>query len=303
VRSGTPIEGAVAAGGPPDLVLLVAWKGVGSADVEASPEATSALTTLLRDGAGTLEGDTGSLPLDPAATLATIGAGGMPSQHGVTGSFVRNDAGAVTPAFGEGAPTPVIASLADDLDEADGQRSRVGLVATDELDRGLIGVGWAYEDADEDEVTIARGAGAVDAARTFLAGVATDDGVSDLLGVVRDGGVRAMARRTEAILAAATSATGGSFLVVVAGTGATAGDDAVPDDGLVAAVEAAVPGPDPAVAATLPGGIFLDRATLEGAAVTGQVAVDALLGVTSPGGREMMTDAFQGFAVSFARYC
>jgi hypothetical protein len=37
--------------------------------------------------------------------------------------------------------------------------------------------------------------------------------------------------------------------------------------------------------------------------VTGQVAVDALDGLTGPAGEPMLSDTFQGFAVSFARYC
>jgi hypothetical protein len=304
VRSGTAIDGVVTEGRRPELVLLVAWKGVGSQELEASPEATRFLDTLLRDGAGSFDGDAGSLPLDPTAMLATIGTGGMPSQHGVTGSFVRNDGGEVAPAFGDGAPIPVIASLADDLDEATAQRSRIALVAPDELDRGLVGVGWAYEDADEDEVAIVRGREAVDAARSFLAEPAAADGATDLLGVVLDGAVPGLVRRTGSILEAAASTTRGSVLVVVAGTGSSEpSGEAVTDTDLIAAIEAAVPGTDPAVAATVPGGVFLDRATLGEAEVTGQVAVDALLGVTDEDGREMMADAFQGFAVSFARYC
>jgi hypothetical protein len=97
---------------------------------------------------------------------------------------------------------------------------------------------------------------------------------------------------------------GGSVLVVVAGTGSSERRaNAVPDTDLVRAVEDAVPGEAPAVAATVPGGIFLDQRVLTAAELTGQVAVDALLGVTDQSGREMMADAFQGFAVSFARYC
>jgi hypothetical protein len=304
VRSGTPIEGALTGDVRPELVLIVAWKWTGSRELDAVPRARLFLQRLMRDGAGTLEGDTGSVPLDPAATLATIGTGGLPSQHGVTGSFVRTDEGDVAPAFGEGAPTPVIASLADDLDQSTGQRSAVGLVETDELDRGLIGVGWAYEGADDDEVVVARGRDAVAAARSFLAGIPTRDDVTDLLGVVLEGGPTMLVHRTEAILKAAADATDGSTLVAVAGTGTwEASMLAVPDAELVAAVEDAVPGSSPAVAATVPGGLFLDRETLRSAEVTGQVAVDALLGVTDPDGRAIMADAFQGFAVSFARYC
>jgi hypothetical protein len=304
VRSGAPIAGVAAHEGRPELIVLVAWKWTGSRELETHPEAARFLTPLMRDGTGTLEGSTGSVPLDPTATLATIGTGALPSQHGITGSFVRTDEGEVAPAFGEGAPIPVIASLADDLDQSTGQRSEIGLVGTDELDRGLIGVGWAYENADDDEVVVVHGREAVDAARSFIIDIPTDDGVTDLLGVVLEGGPPQLVRRTEAILKAAASATDGSVLVAVAGAGTwEASMLAVSDAGLVAAVEDAVPGSSPAVAATVPGGIFLDRETLRAAEVTGQVAVDAMLEVTGPTGRAIMADAFQGFAVSFARYC
>jgi hypothetical protein len=302
VRSGTAVDG-VAAGPPPELVLLVAWKWTGSRDLETAPGAWPFLDSLLEGGSGTLDGRTGSQPLDPTATLTTIGTGGLPSGHGVTGAFVRDDRGEVTPAFGDGAPIPIIASLADDLDEATDQRARVALVATDELDRGLIGVGWAYEDRDDDRVVVAEGDGAVAAARSILASE-RPDGVTDVLGVVLDGSVRRLDRRTAAIVQAARRAAAGSVLVVVAGTGTWERSMvATSDADVVRAVEEAVPGEASAVSATVPGGIFLDQRTLRTARVTGQVAVDALLDVTDPAGRAIMADAFQGFAVSFARYC
>ena len=64
----------------------------------------------------------GSLPLDPTAVETTIGTGGLPSQHGITGTWVRNAQGRLVRAFGPGAPTPVIAALGDDLDQRDGRR-------------------------------------------------------------------------------------------------------------------------------------------------------------------------------------
>ncbi|MGZ8604426.1 MAG: hypothetical protein ACXWX9_06665 [Actinomycetota bacterium] len=301
VRSGTAVEG-VANGERPELVLLVAWKWIGSEELEAFPDDWPFLASLLDEGAGTLDGETGSLPLDPTATITTIGAGGLPSQHGVTGSFVRNEQGQVVPAFGDGAPVPVIATLADDLDETTDQRSVVSLVAADELDRGLIGGEW-YAESDSDTVVIADGDDAVAAAGSMLRpDVGGRD--TDVLGVTLEGSVRSMDRRTQRIVAAAHAATDGSVLVVVAGTGTwERARVAVADDELVDAVEAAVPGNDAAVAASVPGGLFLDQDVLTRAAVTGQVAVDALLGVTDRQDREMMADAFQGFAVSFARYC
>jgi hypothetical protein len=68
-------------------------------------------------------------------------------------------------------------------------------------------------------------------------------------------------------------------------------------------VEGFVEGDAPIVAEAVPGGLFLDQATLAGEQISGDAAVQALLRVTTPDGQRMMADAFQGFAVSFARYC
>ncbi len=303
VRSGAAVDG-VANGERPRLLLEVAWKGVGTETLEGDPESWRFLASLLDSGAGTLEGDTGSLPLDPAATLTTIGTGGLPSQHGITGTFVRNDAGEVVRAFGEGTPVTVIATLPDDLDEANGNRSLIGLVASDEADRGIVGGDW-YPGHDRDDVAIASGGAAVaEAERLLGTGFGADD-VPDVLAVVLDGPVPSMDGRTEALVRAAELAAGGSVIVVVAGTGVAeqpAGTGPALAS-LLRQVEDAIPGEAPVVAATVPGGLFLDQLALTREGITGQVVVDALIDVTSSDGRQMMADAFQGFAVSFARYC
>jgi hypothetical protein len=301
VRSGTTIAG-IADGERPHLVLLIAWKGVGSSELEARPGDWPFLASLLEDGAGNLQGATGSLPLDPAATLTTIGTGGLPSQHGITGSFVRNGKGAVVQAYAPDAPVQIIATLADDLDHAD-PSTLVGLVADDERDRGIVGGDW-YPGEDPVDSVIGDSATAPLSVEVHLTtGYGADD-VSDVIGVVLDGRVRSMDRWTREIVTEAQRATGESTLVVVAGTGsAEASRLAVPDDELVAAVEDAVPGSEPAVAATVPGGLFLDQTVLRREQVTGQVAVDAMLSAVGPDGERMLADAFQGFAVSFARYC
>ena len=301
VRSGTSI-GGIAGGERPRLVLLIAWKGVGSTELDARSSGWPFLSSLLEDGAGTLEGAAGSLPLDPAATLTTIGTGGLPSQHGITGSFVRNGEGAVVQAYAPGAPVQIIATLADDLDDAD-PSTLVGLVATDERDRGIVGGHW-YPGEDPVDSVIGDSATAPLSVEVHLTtGFGADD-VPDVLGVVLDGRIRSMDRWTREIVTEAERATSGSTLVVVAGTGSSETDRvALPDEGLVDAVEETVPGDAPAVAATVPGGVFLDQAVLRDEQVTGQVAVDAMLSATGPGGERMLADAFQGFAVSFARYC
>jgi hypothetical protein len=301
VRSGSPLEG-LATGEAPQLVLLIAWKWTGSRELEDSPRGWPFLASLLEHGAGTLEGRTGSLPLDPAATLTTIGTGGIPSQHGITGSIVRNDSGEITAAFGPDAPVQVIATLADDLDEHDGA-TLVGLVATAEGDRGIVGGGW-YEEADPPEVAIGDPGAAPRAVENRLEAGFGADSTPDILGVVLEGRVRSMDGLTRRIVEAAEQATDGAVLVVVAGTGSTEHiGEGRPDEALVDAVEAAVPGAAPAVAAVVPGGLFLDQDVLAARHVTGQVAVEALRSVESTDGGAMLADAFQGFAVSFARYC
>jgi hypothetical protein len=126
------------------------------------------------------------------ATLTTIGTGGLPFQHGITGSFVRNDDGRVVEAFGEDAPVPVIASLADDLEHAD-PRTLVGLVVARQRDRGLVGGGW-YTDQEPVDIVVGTGA-AVPIAVAFQlsSGYGADD-MPDILGITLDGSIRRMDR-------------------------------------------------------------------------------------------------------------
>ncbi len=302
VRSGLPIEGVAERGAPPRLVVLIAWKGAGSAELEQRPDEWPFLSSLFANGAGAIEARTGSLPLDPAATLTTIGTGGLPSQHGITGSFVRNDEGEVVPAFGPGVAFQVIATLADDLEDANPD-TLVGLVATDERDRGIVGGGW-YLGQDPVDVVIGDSAAAPLAVDVHLATGYGEDAVPDVLGVVLDGSVRSMDRLTRRIVTAVERATRGSALVVVAGTGSWERSRlAEPDTAIVGSVEEAVPGAADAVAAVVPGGLFLDQDVLREARVTGQVAVEAMRSAEATNGETMLADAFQGFAVSFARYC
>lgn len=303
VRAGVSLPG-LTNGQRPRLVLEVALDGVGSSAIEGAPSAWPFLRSLLRRGAGTLRGTTGSLPLEPAATLTTIGTGGLPSQHGITGTFVRNDDGAVVRAWGDGAPVSVISTLPEDLDHATRERSMIGLVGTDPSQRGLIGGNW-YLPHDRDAMSfVTSGAEVVAAEETLARGFGTDD-VPDIMAVVLapDGTADVRLRR---LVAAAERASKGSVLVAVAGTGQAAPDRGrapMSDPDLVDRVERAVAGDRPIVQATVPGGLFLDQRTLTAEHITGDAAVQALLGVTTSGGQRMMADAFQGFAVSFAKYC
>ena len=135
VRSGTALRNAVVAGAGSPLVVEIVWQGVGG--VLFSHLGTPWATSFRRHEAWTMNGTTGSLPVDPAAVLTTIGTGGLPSQHGITGTLVRDAHGVAVRAWSAEAPTSIIATLPDDWDHATAQRSRIGLVASDEVDRGL----------------------------------------------------------------------------------------------------------------------------------------------------------------------
>jgi Type I phosphodiesterase / nucleotide pyrophosphatase len=305
IRAGKAVSG-VTTSAPPRLILEIAWKGIGSRNL-TTPGDWPYLRSLMAAGTGTLDGTTGSYPLDPAATLATIGTGGLPSQHGITGTLLRNQDERVVRAWSSEAPESVIATLPDDYDRLLGERPLVGAVLTDIADRGIVGDGW-YVSHDSDPIKIARGPNAQIAAVAGLLRLGFGrDAVPDILTVVMQGSVRALDRELRAVVERATRAARGSLLVVVAGTGETGvqttGAEPVPAATLVHEVDAKTGLSIPIVEAAVPGGLFLDEAALAKEGVTGQVAQEALASVSSPAGGPLMAQAFQGFAVSFARYC
>ena len=142
-----------------------------------------------------LEGTTGSLPLDPTATLTTIGTGGLPAQHGITGTIIRGDDGDVARAWGPDAPGSVIATLADDLDRDTDQRAMVAGVLSSRSDRGIIGDGWYVDRRDRDTVVVTRHP--EPAVAGLLDQVGADGGV---IGVVVRGDVDDMDRTTREIV-------------------------------------------------------------------------------------------------------
>jgi hypothetical protein len=288
------------------LVVQIVWRGVGTADLESSKGHWPFLRRLIRtESAATLDGDTGSVPLDPAATLTTIGTGGPPSQHGITGSFVRNREGEVMPVWGPGAPTSVISTLSDDLDAPAplgrfDQAPLIGLVATDTSDLGVIGGTW-YLGHDRDDLGIAPD-DPVPAVRRLLGGGYGADAIPDVLAVVLNGSIARMDSRTRGIVDAVDSiGTTSTFVVTATGTTAPAAASA---GSVTQQVDAAVPTSRPVVEASVPGGLFLDQGVLEESGLSSSAAVEAMLAMHSPsGGEKLFADAFPGFAVSFARYC
>lgn len=302
VRSGRAVAG-VAAGEAPRLVVEVALRGVGSLDLEAEPGAWPVLKELMAGSASTMDGRVGSLPLDPAAALTTLGTGGLPAQHGITGTFVRNDSGELVEAFGPGAPVTVIAALGDDLDEGLGQRPRIGMVASHPADRGAIGGSW-YVDVDRDDFVLARRDPAPAAARLLGSGYGADE-VPDLLVAALEGPLARMDAALGAILRRAERAAGGSLMVVVTATGSASGaaTAALSARDVAAEIEAGVAGREKVVEAAVPGGVYLDQGTLADLEVSEDEVLRVLREMTDPAGRRLFSDTFAAIAVSFARYC
>jgi hypothetical protein len=288
VRSGTEIPEVARPGATSALAVLITWKVIGDPDL-------SAPSTLPRTpGVGRAVGSAtpGSLPLDPIAVEATIGTGGLPSQHGITGTKIRNNRpgdpanGRVVAAFVPSSPQPIIATLGDDLDHATDGRARIGLIASAPGDVALTGDAWYDEGSILDRRVHVHPDIASDVA-PFLAEGWGADAVPDLLAIALSGSAANDERATSVIVAQVLRAVPDATLVI-AGTGSLDVTDPV---------TATAPTGTDTIAA---GGTFLDRGT---GGVTAQSVVDALRAQTSPDGSPLYLDTFASYAVRFGRYC
>jgi hypothetical protein len=305
VAAGRSIAGTVStpAGPASRLGVEIVWKGIGTPDLHGHwPKATAA---LIRGGATTLAGTVGSQPIDPAAVETTIGTGGLPFQHGITGTLLHTEAGGVVPAWSRPAPTSVITTLAEDIDHLQGERASVGLVAPARTDLGLIGDGW-YLGSDRDQHVFGS-PDPVAAVSHLLRGGYGTTGTTDLLGVVLKGSVSKLDRHTAAIIGAVLAHDPGATIAVTA-TGSLAA--AVPGaadtvSGATVARRAAsgVGATRNPVAAETSGGLFLDPAVLEADGLSADAVVQATRDIPAPDGTPLFADAYPGFSVAFARYC
>jgi hypothetical protein len=303
VRSGTEIPG-VAGPGRPRLVLEIVLKGIGSDDIrEASPGDWDTLRTMMDQGAGTMEGRLGSLPMDPAAQMATLGTGGLPREHGITGTVVRNDQGRLVRAWSRGSPFSVISTLGDDLDALNRQRPRIGVVGTDPADQGAIGGNW-YLNNDRDDVVLGPEPGSPDSfakmAERILGTGYGSDRTTDLMVVALDGSVEDVDDALAGLVETGREVAGDTLTVVIAGTGSVRAEDPFP----VAQVENRVEGTVGAnvVEATALGGLFLNQEVLAQEGLSRDRVLQAFRELEVDG-RPLFADAFPGLAVSLARYC
>lgn len=299
VRSGEPIAGITRTGARSPLVVTIVWKRGGTADREAIGRSV----VDAPGGASTVDAEVGSLPLDPAAILTTIGSGGLPMAHGITGATLRDDLGEPVPAWSDRAPTSVIATLGDDLDEATADGSRIGIVADAATDRGLIGGTWYLTagDEDDDDVVVGRRDVVREVERLLDDGYG-GGGAPDLLGVTLDGPTPRSEARTRAIVEAVFDRVPEATVVVTTtGAGVDASAAVTPSSRFASAVEAAIGAPVVAEVAT--GGVYLDAEVVTGRSLSTQRIVEAMAAVRTDTGTPLLADAFPAFAISFGRYC
>ncbi len=322
VRSGRAVEG-VASGKVPRLILEVVLKGIGSDELERHPDAWPALKRLMNEGVATMDAVVGSLPLDPAAAIATVGTGGLPNRHGIIGTLLRTEStsyysgtdadkepdGDVLRAWTKKAPIPVIATLAEHLDEKRRQKPVIGLVGTDSFDRGLIGGTWYPGDRDAVAI-LDRNASVrqqVDAARALLSEqLFGRDGATDLAGVVLSGRPGELDAALARLLRAAREISRGSVAFVVTATGQSdpgGSSTAVQADVFRGRLERAIAAPEPVIEALAPGGLYLDQRALARLKLSDDVVLRELLRMRGRGGDRLVSDAFPAIAIALERYC
>ena len=296
VRTGFAV-GGLASGQAHKLVVEIVWTGVGPAEL-ADEQSWPSTFGIVGDGPFTMKGNAGSLPLDPVAILTTIGTGGLPSKHGMTGELVRNDSGEVVPPWGPGSPPSVIATLPDDLDEALQQSPRVALIAPDISSRGLIGGTWYFPHDRDDVLVDPPGDPASGVTGLLRHGYGVDE-VPDVIGVVLDGPIRRLDALTGRIIEEVGARRPDTTFVFTT-TGSAAPLGSIQAERVIGDLD---PASGSVVEAAVPGGLFLDQGALAQGGLTSGDVVDAMLSLEPDGGGKLFADAFPGFAVSFARYC
>ncbi|HVF54458.1 MAG TPA: hypothetical protein VNC78_12755 [Actinomycetota bacterium] len=312
VRSGLAVAD-IATGEMPRLVIEVVWKG-GAGDLEAALSeggagTGGALRRFVSEGATTLYAGTGSLPADPAALLTTLGTGGHPAQHGITGSVFRDQSGQLVLMDGS-PPSSVIATLADDLDEVLNGQPVIGLVTTAGSDAGIIGGDW-YLEGDKDITVSLAGKGAERRAPRILQRVMERgfgrDTTPDLLVVIVEGELSDVERAVDEIYASGERVTGGEVAIVVTATPSESETEGVSVGEMLRGLDGTGPGDAPPirdmVAASVPGGLFLDRDRMASAGLATKDVVAAVRELRSPAGTPLFADVFPQIAVAFGEYC
>lgn len=301
VLEGEALPGAT--GPRPRTIVMIAWKGVGSEDLEAARGDWPYLEALGREGTLSLDVRTRSLPVDTTAALTTIGTGTLPSTHGMTGRLIRVPGKEPVEAWGPDSPTSVTLALGDAFTHSTRGDARVAAVLDERSDRGIVGGTWyeGFERPDRTDVRIA--ASPAEAARQVEAllqsGVRKND-APDLLGVTLDGDIAVVDAATRLMVDAARRVSGARTLAVVVGTGSASSDvaaRATPEE-VAKTVEFATGAGS--VQAVQDGGLFLDASPGMKSRSTETLEV---LRSLDPAGESITAYAYSGLSVAYGDPC
>ncbi len=151
-RSGKVLEDALLPDvpGAPKVILTVVWDGVGRNMLERWPDAWPNLARMEREGTSYLGATVGSSPSITPATHSNLGTGAFPKDHDVTaitmrvGDQIRN-------AFASRSPADLkLSTFGDEIDQAYGNRSLVGMLAWKSWHLGMLGHGTMTPGGDAD---------------------------------------------------------------------------------------------------------------------------------------------------------
>lgn len=301
VRSGQAWDGLVG-GTAPHLVAQVVWKPVSGK--ELGPGAARSFRRVEALGSGGEIGP-GSLPADPAALMATLGSGGLPKEHGITGTYLRTPDGRLAEAWSNEAPGSVIAMLADDLGRS--RASEVALIGDASADRSLTGTDW-HLSGNRPTTKIAPGAGPSTQARRAVKlldrlrlgrGAAGDPPGTDLLAVTMSGREQEMDAATGRLIDEIEARLPGEVLYVLVSLGlaATPGEEITE---VAHQIESSVGAP--VIEGLAGGGFFIDQEVLVELGSGEDVVLKAMDRVR-PSGTDLFADRFTDIAIAFERYC
>jgi hypothetical protein len=141
--------------GVPKLVLVVVWDGVGRNVLQQWPNQWPTLRRLEAKGTSFVNATVGSSPSNTPPIHATLGTGTFPRVHGVTGIKQRVELGDVGFAMDAGDPSMLrVTTFADQIDQAYGGASEMGMVGFSSWQLGMLGHGTGIVGGDADDLAM-----------------------------------------------------------------------------------------------------------------------------------------------------
>lgn len=149
---GEPLGEALAGGGRPKVLVVVAYDGGGWNVLERWPEAWPELRRLAAAGTTYTNATIGSAPPITAPIHANIGTGAYPREHGIAENTGRLPDGSLGELYFYEEDPRLLASetLADAWDRANGNRPWVGLLAYESWHLAMMGKGAQAAGGDRD---------------------------------------------------------------------------------------------------------------------------------------------------------